>query len=245
VGCVHRPLSGKDRAEEIGRARTAFLAILAGALATVGAVFTGLSYRLNRAGQITERFTRAIDQLGSSELDIRLGGIYALERIARDSPDDHPQVMEVLTAYVREHAPWPPAQAQTTIPVEHSDAQRLDVRVAAIDALERIARGLAPAHKALTPKAPVPTSPKNPHDEAGPPLTPLPRVPSTSLHRNDNRKDLMLSRVVRPGAFASGRAPDWSACSSAAASRRDHGLRGSPETTCSVRRRGAHQLTPG
>src|SRR4051794_33235111 len=107
-------LKGKDRAEEIGRARTAVLAILAGTIATVGAVFTGLSYRLNRqgheldrAGQLTERFTRAIDQLGSKSLDVRLGGIYALERIARDSADDHPQVIEVLTAYVRAHARWP------------------------------------------------------------------------------------------------------------------------------------------
>src|SRR3954471_8984607 len=60
-------LKGKNRAEEIGRARTAVLAVLAGTIATVGAVFTVLSYRLNqqgheldRAGQLTERFTRAI-----------------------------------------------------------------------------------------------------------------------------------------------------------------------------------------
>jgi uncharacterized protein YjbI with pentapeptide repeats len=109
-------LKGKDRAEEIGRARTAVLAILAGAVASVGAVFTALSYRLNRqgheldrAGQITERFTRAIEQLGNSALDVRLGGIYALERIARDSADDHPQVVEVLTAFVRGHARNAPA----------------------------------------------------------------------------------------------------------------------------------------
>ncbi len=61
-------------------------------------------------GQITERFTRAIDQLGATENDgkpkveIRLGAIYALERIARDSERDHWPVMEVLTAYVRQHA---------------------------------------------------------------------------------------------------------------------------------------------
>src|SRR3954447_12289204 len=101
-------LRGKDKAEEVGRTRTAVLATLAGLIALTGALFTGLSYRLNRAGQITERFTRAIDQLGNAELDVRLGGIYALERIARDSKDDHPQVVEVLTAYAREHAPWPP-----------------------------------------------------------------------------------------------------------------------------------------
>ncbi len=59
-----------------------------------------------REGQITERFTRAIDQLGSNRLEVRLGGIYALERIARDSEKDHWQIMEVLTAYIRKNAPW-------------------------------------------------------------------------------------------------------------------------------------------
>jgi hypothetical protein len=62
---------------------------------------------LAEQGQITERFTRAIDQLGSEHLDVRLGGIYALERIARDSPGDRATIGEVLTAYIRGHAPRP------------------------------------------------------------------------------------------------------------------------------------------
>ncbi|MCK9331399.1 MAG: hypothetical protein M0Q94_16125, partial [Candidatus Cloacimonetes bacterium] len=37
-----------------------------------------------REGQITERFTRAIDQLGNENTEIKLGGIYALERIANE-----------------------------------------------------------------------------------------------------------------------------------------------------------------
>ena len=57
-------------------------------------------------GQITERFTRAIEQLGSDKMAIRLGGIYALERIANDSDKDYWPIMETLTAYVRERAPW-------------------------------------------------------------------------------------------------------------------------------------------
>ena len=61
--------------------------------------------RVAEEGQITERFTRAIDQLGSANMAIRLGGIYALERIAKDSEKDYGPVMEVLTAYVREKAP--------------------------------------------------------------------------------------------------------------------------------------------
>src|SRR5829696_8830704 len=65
--------------------------------------------RISEQGQITERFTRAIDQLGETELEIRLGGIYALERIAKDSPErDYSTVMEVLTAYARENAPYTP-----------------------------------------------------------------------------------------------------------------------------------------
>jgi hypothetical protein len=67
--------------------------------------------RLTEQGQITERFTRAIDQLGATDekgkkLETRLGGIYALERIDKESPDRayHETVMEVLTAYVRENS---------------------------------------------------------------------------------------------------------------------------------------------
>lgn len=51
--------------------------------------------------QITERFTRTIKHIGSDKMEIRLGGIYALERIARDSERDFWTIMEVLTAYVR------------------------------------------------------------------------------------------------------------------------------------------------
>jgi hypothetical protein len=67
-------------------------------------------HALSRQGQITERLTRAVDQLGHHSLDVRLGGIYALERIANDSPEDQAPVAEVLSAFVRGHAPWPPAR---------------------------------------------------------------------------------------------------------------------------------------
>jgi hypothetical protein len=81
--------------------------------------------RLAREGQITERFTRAIDQLGATDeannkkLEIRLGGIYALKRIAgdslamEDSPGrDYITVMEVLTAYVRENTTQAPGTSE-------------------------------------------------------------------------------------------------------------------------------------
>lgn len=76
---------------------------------------------ITREGQITERFNRAIDQLGHAHLDVRLGGIYALERFARDSPDDRATIGEVLTAFIRSHAPWPPSlpgQYLETAPID-------------------------------------------------------------------------------------------------------------------------------
>ena len=71
------------------------------------------SHELAEQAQVTERFTKAIGQLGSGKLDVRIGSIYALERIARDSPRDHPAVMEVLTAFVRDHShdQWPRRKA--------------------------------------------------------------------------------------------------------------------------------------
>jgi hypothetical protein len=59
---------------------------------------------LTEQGQVTDRYTKAIEQLGSEKLDIRIGGIYALERVARDSARDHPVVMEVLATFIREHS---------------------------------------------------------------------------------------------------------------------------------------------
>jgi uncharacterized protein YjbI with pentapeptide repeats len=52
--------------------------------------------------RITESFSKAIEQLGSDKLEVRLGGIYALERISKESDDDYWTVIENLTAFVRE-----------------------------------------------------------------------------------------------------------------------------------------------
>jgi uncharacterized protein YjbI with pentapeptide repeats len=91
--------------------RMAAIQIVGGTALLVGLVFTNRSLGLNQQGQITDRFTKATDQLGSDKPDIRLGGIYSMERIARDSKNDQGPVMEVLTAFGREHAPTSTASA--------------------------------------------------------------------------------------------------------------------------------------
>jgi hypothetical protein len=112
---LHPPLSATqlrgvpsaDRRVELQNdARATLLQGIAGLLLLAGAVATWRQVQVNREGQITERFTRAIDQLGSSTTDVRLGGIFTLARIAKDSPADRPTVATVLAAFVRTHAPW-------------------------------------------------------------------------------------------------------------------------------------------
>lgn len=78
--------------------------IIAG-LSTSATIFGGsilfLNFSQGENRLITERFTRSIEQLGNQEETIRIGGIYALERIASDSPRDGWTIMEVLSSFIR------------------------------------------------------------------------------------------------------------------------------------------------
>ena len=60
----------------------------------------------DRQRRITESYIKAVEQLASDKMEMRLGGIYTLERISRESPDDYWTVMETLCAFVRERARW-------------------------------------------------------------------------------------------------------------------------------------------
>ena len=133
VGSVRGPL----HETALDNARGRLLTLGAAVFAAGALVFTARNFTLSRRtldvteqGQVTDRYTKAIEQLGSDKLDVRIGGIYALERIARDSPRDHPTVMEVLTAFIREHSheQWPP-----TDPARQKQEQstRPDVQAAA------------------------------------------------------------------------------------------------------------------
>ncbi len=86
--------------------------------------------RIMEQGHITDRFTKAIEQLGKLDgdrpnIEVRLGAIYALERIAIDSPRDHWTIMEVLTAYVRQNAPLDPDRPYTGGEKPRTDIQAI------------------------------------------------------------------------------------------------------------------------
>jgi uncharacterized protein YjbI with pentapeptide repeats len=97
-----------DRANAVNSIRSTLLQGLAGFAVLVGAFFTWRQLQVNRQGQVTDRYTKAIEQLGQAGLEVRVGGIYALECIARDSPADRLTIVEVLTTFIRLHSPLSP-----------------------------------------------------------------------------------------------------------------------------------------
>ena len=78
----------------------------------------------------------ALALLGARQPEVRVGAIYALERVASRSADDHPVVMSVLAAFVREHSH--PAQtdvqaALTVIGRRASDRDREPIDLTGAD----------------------------------------------------------------------------------------------------------------
>ena len=57
---------------------------------------------------ITDRFAKAVEQIGNGKEEVVIGGIFSLGRIAKDSSKDQWTIMEVLTAFVRKNSSMPP-----------------------------------------------------------------------------------------------------------------------------------------
>ena len=70
--------------------------------------------KLTEERLITDRFSKAVEQIGSdkNKEEVILGGIYSLERIAKDSPKDQWTIVEVLTSFVRKNSPIETENAQ-------------------------------------------------------------------------------------------------------------------------------------
>jgi hypothetical protein len=72
-----------------------------------GLFFTYRTFRLTRSQQVTDRYTRAVEQLGSVSPDVRTGAVYALERITVDSPEDRRTVVAVLASFAHSRSGAP------------------------------------------------------------------------------------------------------------------------------------------
>lgn len=102
-------LDRKDLIQAENSARATLVQTIGGAILLISLLFTWRTLHatlenleVTQDKQITERFTKAVEQLGHEKLTIRIGGVYALERIACESNKDHWPIMEILTSYIRE-----------------------------------------------------------------------------------------------------------------------------------------------
>ena len=115
---------------------TAIVQAAGGAALLTGLLFTARNLRatqdkldIDRQGQLTTRFIQATGQLGAElkdgqpNVEVRLGGIYALNRISRDWPKDYWPIADVLTAYVRHNGRW-----NSSIGEGHESRPRTDIQ---------------------------------------------------------------------------------------------------------------------
>ncbi|GGM84664.1 hypothetical protein GCM10012275_64210 [Longimycelium tulufanense] len=85
--------------------------------------------------RITELYTKAVEQLGSDKAPVRLGGLYALERLAQNNPSHRQTIVDVICAYLR--MPYTPPRENTArrfglpVPVRPGPTRRACLRLAA------------------------------------------------------------------------------------------------------------------
>ncbi|MCZ8291652.1 pentapeptide repeat-containing protein [Microcystis sp. LE19-59.1C] len=117
------------------------LGLIATLLAGIGLIVNYFNsqaeMQLTQQRLITERFSKAVEQIGSGKEEVVIGGIYSLERIAKDSREDQWTIMEVLTSYIRKNSPIP------------SNIQQLEP-AAREKALEKLPSVSIPVQAALT-----------------------------------------------------------------------------------------------
>ncbi|MET7338448.1 pentapeptide repeat-containing protein [Nonomuraea sp. NPDC005650] len=148
-----------------GSARGEVLRTALAAGAGVGAAITlGLAFRRQRHQEIitahtthdaterrvTDLYTKAVEQLGHDKAAVRLGGLYALERLAQANPGHRQTIVNVICAYLR--MPYTPP---TTPDPEHQ-------REAALQAARRRHRA---AHTAAVAAPAAPS--QDPADQEG------------------------------------------------------------------------------
>ncbi|RAM49353.1 MAG: hypothetical protein C6Y22_23715 [Hapalosiphonaceae cyanobacterium JJU2] len=103
----------KGRLEVENATRTGIIQGVGGFLVLVTLYISWRNLKATEEKQVAERFSKAVEQLASKDnIHSRLGGIYALEQIAKDAEEKYYwPVMETLTAYVREKSPYPPKES--------------------------------------------------------------------------------------------------------------------------------------
>lgn len=124
----------KDRFDVGIKAATATAAIVAGVLTWGRLELSRGEQRLGVDRDLTERYGRAVEQLGDDETIIRVGGVFAMERFALDAmalsgferDTDWRMALDLLADFAREHSAHRDAAGSPTTtpgdPAAHDDS---------------------------------------------------------------------------------------------------------------------------
>jgi hypothetical protein len=98
----------------------------------------GVTERDLEERRVTELYTKAVEQLGSDKAPVRLGGLYALERLGQDNPKQRQTIVNVLCAYLRMPFKAPPTglRGRTGAELGEDEDPELLVRLAAQELLK-------------------------------------------------------------------------------------------------------------
>ena len=99
-----RLVAPAEQHKALSDARTNVVALIVALGALGGLAYTIRTYGLSVSGQVTERYSKAVEQLGDQRTFVRLGGVFALQRLINDSRIDQPMIVEVLASFVRTRA---------------------------------------------------------------------------------------------------------------------------------------------
>lgn len=89
--------------------------------------------------RITELYTKAVEQLGSDQAPVRLGGLYALERLAQGNESQRQTIVNVFCAYLRMPVDLPGDRADNA--EYRNRVEEREVRLAAQAILDDHLRG--------------------------------------------------------------------------------------------------------
>ena len=124
-------LGGSEPSEVLRNIGLVIVGILGTALAIWRAMIAADNTKINDRNSFTDTFTKSIEQLGAGSedepnIEVRLGGIYALEKLSQVNLEYYQPIIDILASYVRKHTPIPdlvPEGKETKKP-------RLDIQAA-------------------------------------------------------------------------------------------------------------------
>jgi hypothetical protein len=145
-----RLVAPAEQHKAVSDARTGVVALIVALGAFGSLAYTIRTYGLSVSGQVTDRYSKAVEQLGDQRTFVRLGGVFALQRLINDSRIDQPMIVEVLASFVRTRAARAAADSasmsvsQTSGPASPAKAEKVrpeeDVQAALTVMLRRRSR---------------------------------------------------------------------------------------------------------